>query len=337
MAHLSRTIAAAGLALGALATAARAEDAKTDISIVVGATSLTFSSLYVAQSAGLFAKEGLNVSIRTVDGAATINALVGGSVDFGLPSGVPVLRAVAKGQKLTVIANVVDRPMVELVLRKDVAAGAGITDKMSLAERGKALRGKTIGIQGVGSIIDAMVRVVARTGGLDPDRDMKIAPMMPPAMYPALKAQQLDGYATSLPWTTQAVLAGDTVDYVSGPGGGLPDYTPFGYALLTTRPDYCPQHADICRKMIRAFAASNKLIKEHPDEGLRLVKQTFSKMDPKLLEAAWALTVQAHPADVAVREQELTNCQKYDIDAGLLAPGDALKSFAGLYTNDYQK
>ena len=51
------------------------------------------------------------------------------------------------------IANLIDRPLVELVLRKDVADAAGITEKTPVADRAKVLKGKTIAIQGVGSIV----------------------------------------------------------------------------------------------------------------------------------------------------------------------------------------
>src|SRR5712691_11573557 len=76
-------------------------------------------------------------------------------------SGPVFLRAAAQGQRLLAIANLVDKPLVELVLRKDVAAAEGITDKTPLGERARALRGKTIGIQGVGSIVHAWERLVA--------------------------------------------------------------------------------------------------------------------------------------------------------------------------------
>src|SRR5262249_60068776 len=92
------------------------------------------------------------------------------------------LRAAAQGQKFFAIANLVDRPMVELVMRKDVAEAAGLTDKMPPLERAKVLKGKTIAIQGVGSIVHAWQRYVANLGGLDVENDVRIAPMDPPAM-----------------------------------------------------------------------------------------------------------------------------------------------------------
>ena len=52
------------------------------------------------------------------------------------------LRAAAQGQRMYAIANLVDRPLVELVLRKDVAEAAGINDKTPFVERARALKAR---------------------------------------------------------------------------------------------------------------------------------------------------------------------------------------------------
>ena len=108
--------------------------------------------------------------------------MISGSADFTIGTGPVFLRAAAAGQRLFAIANLIDRPLVELVLRKDVADAAGITDQTPLAERAKALKGKTIAIQGVGSIVHAWERLVVHRGGLDIEKDVRIAPMDPPGM-----------------------------------------------------------------------------------------------------------------------------------------------------------
>jgi ABC-type nitrate/sulfonate/bicarbonate transport system substrate-binding protein len=336
MKKLARTLAVAGAAVLAWGAAANAAD-KIDVNLAVPTTSLTFSPLYVAENAGIFAKYGLNVRVRQLVGVASVNALIGGSVDFALPTATTTLRAAAKGQKLLMIAQLVDKPMVEIVLRKDVAKAAGVTEQSSLADKGKALKGKTIAIQGVGSVVDAVVRVVARKGGLTPDKDMKIPPMSPPAMYPALKAGQIDGYATSLPWTTQAVLAGDAIDLVSGPTGGLPEYLPFAYVVLATRAQFCDEKPDVCRKMVAAFREANKLIRTEPDKALGYVKKTFARMDPKLLSAAWKYAVSAQADDIAVPEKGVENAKRFDIDAGLTTEGQAVKDVSEFFTDKYLK
>ncbi len=164
--------------VGLSPTAGQAQD--IEILMALPAPTLTFSSAFIAEDAGFYKKEGLKVSHRILVGVASPNAVIAGSADFTIGTGPVFLRAAAAGQRMLAIANLIDKPLVELVLRKDVADAAGITDETPLAERAKALKGKTIAIQGVGSIVHAWERFVASRGGLDIEKDVRIAPMDPP-------------------------------------------------------------------------------------------------------------------------------------------------------------
>jgi NitT/TauT family transport system substrate-binding protein len=313
-------------------TAGHAQD--MDVIIALPAQTLTFASAFIAEDAGLYKQEGLKVSHRFLVGVAAPNAVIAGSADFTIGTGPVFLRAAAKGQRMLAIANLIDRPLVELVLRKDVAEAAKITPAMPLPERAKALAGKTIGIQGVGSIIHAWERLVVSRAGLDVEKDVRIAPMDPPAMLPALDNKAIDGYATSLPFTTQAVVKGSAVMLASA-SVDAPDLLPFGYGLIYTKPETCAQNPDKCRRLVRALAAANKLVLEKPDAALGLLRKRFDKMDPAVLSAAWQVVAQAHARDIAVSVAGLDHSQRVSIEAKLLDPKEALTSFDGLYSGDY--
>ena len=214
------------------------------------APTLTFSSAFLAEDAGFYKKEGLKVSHRILVGVASPNAVIAGSADFTIGTGPVFLRAAAAGQRMLAIANLIDKPLVELVLRKDVADAAGITDAMPLAERAKVLKGKTIAIQGVGSIVHAWERFVASRGGLDIEKDVGIAPMDPPPMLASMETKAIDGFATSLPFTTEAVVKGKAIMLASG-SSAAPDLLPFGYGLIYTRADMCTKQRDKCERSFR--------------------------------------------------------------------------------------
>lgn len=310
-----------------------------DINIVLALPSptLTFSSAFIAEDAGFFKKEGLKVSAPVIVGVGSANAVIAGSADFTIGTGPVFLRAAARGQRLLAIANLIDRPLVELVLRKDVAAAAGITEQTPFAARAKALKGKTIGIQGVNSIIHAWERLVAFRGGLDVEKDVRIAPMDPPGMLPSLVTKQIDGYATSLPFTTQAVVQGQAIMLASGLRDA-PDLLPFGYGLLYTKPDTCTKDRDKCARVARALAGANQFIRDKPAEALALLKKTrFAKMDQKVLDAAWKDVAAAHAKDLRITLAELDHSQKVSLEAKLLEPRDELKSFDGLFTDEFVK
>jgi NitT/TauT family transport system substrate-binding protein len=328
----NRTAAAALVAATLTPTAAPTQE--IDILMALPAATLTFSSPFIAEDAGFYKKEGLKVSNRTIVGVGSVNAVIAGSADFTIGTGPVFLRAAAQGQRLLAIMNLIDKPLVEMVMRKDVAEAAGISDKTPFAERAKALRGKTIGIQGVGSIVHAWERLVAHRGGLDIEKDVRIAPMDPPGMLAALTTKQLDGYATSLPYTTEAVIKGNAVMLASAVRDA-PDLLPFAYGLVYTKPDTCTKAREKCARMVRALAAANRLIREKPGEALELLKKRFDKMDMSVLVAAWETVSAAHATDMRVTVPGLEHSQQVSLESKLLEPKDALTKFDGLTTDEF--
>src|SRR5262249_17038300 len=320
-------VAALSLAIAVALGPTSGNSREIEIIMALPAQTLTFSTAFVAEDAGFYKNEGLKVSHRFLVGVA-------GSADFTVGTGPVSLRAAAQGQRMLAIANLLDKPLVEMVLRKDAAEAAKITPGMPLAERAKALRGKTIGIQGIGSIVHAWQRLVANRAGLDGGKGVRIAPMDPPAMLPALENKGVDGYATSLPFTTQAVVRGSAVMLASA-ASDAPDLLPFTYGLLYTKPDTCTQNREKCARIVRALAAANRFILEKPEEALGLLRKRFDKMDPAVLATAWQVVSKAHASDIKVPVVGLDNSQKVSLEAKLLDPKDTLKTFEGLYTDNF--
>ena len=327
-------IAALSLAIAVGLGPASGNSREIEIIMALPAQTLTFSTAFIAEDAGFYKNEGLKVSHRFLVGVTSPNAVIAGSADFTIGTGPVFLRAAAQGQRMLAIANLLDKPLVEMVLRKDAAEAAKITVDMPLAERGKALRGKTIGIQGIGSIVHAWQRLVANRAGLDVEKDVRIAPMDPTAMLPALENKGVDGYATSLPFTTQAVVQGSAVMLASA-ASDAPDLLPFAYGLLYTKHDTCTQNREKCARIVRALGAANRFILEKPDEALGLLRKRFDKMVPAVLATAWQVVSKAHANDIKVPVVGLDNSQKVSLEAKLLDPKDTLKTFDGLYTDEF--
>src|SRR4029453_5659486 len=93
----------------------------------------------------------------------------------------------ARGQKLLGIVGTINRPSVQIVLRKDMAAG--FDAKAPLAQRVAALRGRTIAVDAINSVIHAYLRYVAKRAGFDPE-EIRVAVLQPPNMLAALQTRQ---------------------------------------------------------------------------------------------------------------------------------------------------
>src|SRR5262245_36772783 len=114
MARWRMAALAAIFAIGLCPGQGRAQQ-DTELVFAIPALTLTFSAHYVAEDGGFFKKEGLKVTTRNLVGVASTNAVLAGSADFGIGTGSVLLRAAAQGQRVKSIANLVDRPLVELV------------------------------------------------------------------------------------------------------------------------------------------------------------------------------------------------------------------------------
>lgn len=90
------------LALGRAFAAPALEDVK----VAVSSTSFVLGGAKIGQQAGLFAKNGLQLSIIVMDsGNAAMSALIGGSVPFAVAGPPEVLAARLHGQDTAIVAK----------------------------------------------------------------------------------------------------------------------------------------------------------------------------------------------------------------------------------------
>lgn len=330
--HAGAVLAALGL-LGTAAASAQTP-ALQDITIALPALSLSFTMDYLAQDLGLFAKHGLRVKMIELPGVGAINALISGSADVAQPSASTLTRAAARGQRLLAIVETVDRPVVQIVLRNEVAKAAHFDAAAPLAQRATSMRGRTIAVDAVNSLIHAYVRLVARRAGYDPEA-INIAVMAPPNMIAAFAAGQIDGFAMSPPWPLKPVLEGKAVVLASGPDGDPPDLVPFGNNVVAVRPDTCTRRKPVCEGVGHALAEAALIMRDHPEVVLPVLKKRFPTLDDALLAASFEMVRKITPVPPVVSKESIENTEIFNIDAGLLKPEEKLKSYDGLYTDEY--
>ncbi|HXQ50964.1 MAG TPA: ABC transporter substrate-binding protein [Stellaceae bacterium] len=323
-------------ALCAPASAARADEAPIHVTLANPAVSLSFAVSYLASDRGFYRANGLDVTLVEIAGVGAINAVIAGSVEFSESSGPSFTRAAAKGQRLLAIAELADRPSIQVALRKSVAEAAGFDPAAPLAARVQGLKGRTIAVDAVNSINHAYVRLLAKRGGFDPDA-IRIAVLPSPSALAAFESKAIDGFASGPPWPQKPVLDGDAVMVASGPDGDPPEAIPFASLVLVTRPETCARPGDLCGKMGRSFAAAAAFLHDHTDDALADLAKRLPTFAPKLLAASLAASLKSAPNPPAPTLAALENDEIFSIESGLLAPADRLKDFDGLYTDRYLK
>ena len=134
--------------------------------------------MYIAADDGLFAQQGLRVTIvRIASSRAVIAAQLKGEVDVGAGSYVPYIAAEAAGAKFRILAEA-------STLRADtrVLVATARSPIKSLSD----LVGKNIGVNGTNSIGTLLISVLLEENGISPD---KVHFMTDPAGFPSIPGQ----------------------------------------------------------------------------------------------------------------------------------------------------
>ena len=138
-----------------------AETSLKTINVAVPAVSLLQAPLFVAIDAGAFKKYGMDVRY-VLTGARTIQALIGGSVQFAQGvSSRTVPSAVLGGADTILIANFVDKLLFTMHSAPEINSM-------------QDLKGKVVGVSGIGGSTDFATRLALREVGLVPDKDVAI-------------------------------------------------------------------------------------------------------------------------------------------------------------------
>jgi sulfonate transport system substrate-binding protein len=334
---LDRAVAALAIFFLALtgAAPAHAEDAKsTSVVLAVPAVVITLSAAYVADDMGIFKKHGLDVKTIKIAGVGSANAVISGSADFAVVSSLSLIRAVAKGQPLIAIAETLDRPIIQVVLRKDIAQAAGFDRKSPFKQRAAALRGRSIAVDQVGSFLHAYILMMAKRAALDP-KDIRISFMQPQEMLAAFQSKQIDGFAMAPPWPLIPYLEGTAAMIASGPDGDPADLNPFASTVVITRRETCQNRRPLCVSFGRSFVEAENYIQQHPAEVLAMLKKRFPDVGDKILAAGFDAIREMSPKSPRIDEKGLANAEGINVEAGLMKADDKLKSYKGLFTNEF--
>jgi ABC-type nitrate/sulfonate/bicarbonate transport system substrate-binding protein len=261
--HILISLSWMTLSLSALTCFAQAPTKEAPTKMVIGTgVDPSLAQFYIAKSAGLFAKNGLDVQLNLgPSGSAMIAYVVGDQ-----------LQAALGGEQ----AGVQDHNLDPNV----VATGESVQlpHFMGLVARNidslEALKGKRIGVDS-GSSSQMFWSALVKTLKLDP-KDYKIVQVEPPEMVAALERGDIDAFAAWEPWVTRAVMAvPNTKDLRDNAGIIIPrDYV---YMNL----GWAEKHKEAAIAFMRTMVEATAYLHDHPVEAAQQVAATL-KLDGKL-------------------------------------------------------
>jgi NitT/TauT family transport system substrate-binding protein len=149
----------------------------------------------IARDKGYYRAEGLDVELILMSAPTASRALLSGDVAVATVGGAglpPVLR----GSPMKFLFTTYNRAMFWLYAKPEIRDV-------------KALKGKRVGVSGIGSGPDSLLREILRLHGLDANRDVTILSLgVMPTIYSGLQSGIVDGAMLSPPVTFKAEEAG---------------------------------------------------------------------------------------------------------------------------------
>jgi len=221
---------------------------------------------YVGIDAGIFKKFDIDVEEVFIRDALSggVQSLVG--VDFVLGFGNPlaILQPILAGADIVFLGSHVSVEQYAMGVRSDIAAV-------------KELKGKKIGVSGLGGRSDLVARVILRRAGLDPTKDVQmVAAGLAPQRVAALSKNLIQGAPLSPNMAAQAKELGLKVLEVKG--------VPLVTALLMTTRSFVKRDQEAVRRFVKGYLTAIHYFLFHRAESLAIIKKYFTGTDPSALE-----------------------------------------------------
>ena len=212
---------------------------------------------YVGVDAGLFKKNGLNIEEIPIRDtlSAGVQSLIGVDLLIGFGSPLAILQPVASGADITLIGAHVSFD----------DFGMGVGNSIATV---KDLKGKKIGVSGLGSRSDLAARVILRRAGLDPSRDVEVVSAgLSPARALAVSKNLIQGAPLTREVADQAKKLGIKILEVNS----VPVVTDL---LITTR-SYVKREEETMRRFMKGYAAAIHFFVTRRDDSLAILKKYF--------------------------------------------------------------
>lgn len=234
---------------------------------------------YVGIEAGLFKKYDLDVEEVFIRDALTggIQALTGVDIVLGFGSPLTILQPILRGADIVFLGSHVSMEQYGLGVSADVGA---IED----------LKGKKIGVSGLGRKSDLIVRVLLRRAGLDPLKDVQMVSVgFSPERAVALSKNLIQGAPLSPQIASEAKRLGLKVLDVRE--------VPVIASLLMTTRSFIEKDEEATRRFMKGYLTSIHYYLTHRDESLATMNKYLAGTDPTALETMYdTFAAQLKPA-----------------------------------------
>jgi NitT/TauT family transport system substrate-binding protein len=299
---------------------ARAAD-PMPVTLVQSSVSFNFVPIYVAQTAGYFKQEGIDLSVVLAGGGPkAMTGLIGGGGQFSASvffDGMMAHRRGLTDVRAMATLSLFQNPMAIL---NTVAKERGITLAMPLKQRLEAMKGLRIGVTTPGATSDMFMRSLFKANGINPDRDLQIIPLGGvSAQIAALQAGRVDGCSCLPPVDVIAGEQGLTMEVLDRLKD-FPQLSGVTYGTLYGLASYNKAHPEVANAMLRALARAALLIAHDPDAAKRATRPFLKELDQATFDAAWKTYYPEMPKTIDITQDSFD--KEMAFETSILPPRD---------------
>lgn len=278
------------------ASPAAAADPK--LSVVVSSTSFAWFPLYVADGAGYFKDEKVDVSISNVkDGAAVVTAIMSGDADIAGVGANAIFAARDKKQPVVLLTPMSTEYTSVIFGRKELFEKKGITASSTMAQKVEALKGAKIGVIYFNGAQHTMFRfLMSRYGNAELDKVSEVVPIGDAgATLAAMTRGLIDVTAFSPPVPQRALTEGYGMVLLDPIKGEIPETRGMVFTAMAVTESAATKKKAEFGAFIRAIDKANKLIHADIAKAGQAARKHMSSMHSDLYEAGVRAMVPATP------------------------------------------
>lgn len=261
--------------------------------------SLAYLPGWIAESAGFFEDEGLDLEMLAPT-SDSLTLVMNGGADIGTASSPQMFNAVAEGRAVVALGTMTPASTNELVLSTDTVkklASEGVTPDSPIGDRVEALRGMTLTVPPEGTSSNLALQSTLREYGLDPAKDVKLIPVADPiANVTTTREGRADGYMHSPPVTSEAVAQGFGEVWFSYFKGDVPIMKNIHLIEIVANKGWLADNEEATRRYLKAIWRAFDLLEKDPEAAAKAVRERYKNTDDKAFKLAFDSVREAYLA-----------------------------------------
>ena len=274
-----------------------------------------------ASKTGLYDKAGLAVELAATNRGVNQDALLSGAADILLGAPTQNMRVQMRRQPVKMICGFVNKYASNIVVKKNFADKAGVTEASPVAAKAAVLKGLKIGTTGPGAGPDQLTRYMMNIARINPDREAQLVPIQggPAAMIAAFDRGQIDGFCLSSPTSDVAVSKFGGVYLFNMVNNPPPDLADYLYITASVTERTIKEKPKELFAYCRGIALALKAIHGDRTAFRKWAREYFKDLEDDLFERAFANNAAMYmKTPVPTRLQFQRNVEFLDAELKLL-------------------